>query len=403
MTAIWWEPKVIDLPSMDMGSSNQGGYMKPSYGQITFAPDTYIDGPPRKATVDLNWGLDYANSIKIFNGTIILRKYTTQELIYDIFEPEMETKLLETGTDTEGNEVNLPLVLGTVTHMSPQRTGDKSEQKYYFPDFNGSIGDGVDAFDDGVQINDNWTDNGDGTVSRSVDLVGELTFSGTGNKTGIIDLFDWACNNLEKLTLNSKIAKNTDLDCVITSQQYIIDFLDKISWYCDHGFYILNNILYLIHNDSDNGIQEVALSDGDITPVKFTYHWAQPIKKYTAEWSTRYAKTDKNGSRIESENYETKAFSEYSTIGIEKKVSKVYNEANSKVKSRLKAILERENKPTIEVELPLFRLPRYGERINFTDKLNVNPVAGFVHCREFNLDYAAKTVILKGDGEINFI
>ncbi len=401
MTAIWWEPKVVDLPSMDMGRSSKGGYMKPSYGQITFAPDTYTGKPPRKATVDLNWGLTYDSSIKIFNGTIMLRKYTTQELVYDIFEPEMETKLLDEGVDTEDNNVDLPLVLGTVTHMSPQRTGDKSERTYYWPDFAGSIGDGVDAFDDGVKINDSWTDNGDGTVSRSVDLVGELTFSGTGNKTSIVDLFSWACDELG-LTFNSELAQDTDLDCVITSQQYIIDFLDKVAWYCDHGFYILDDILYLVHNDSDNGIQEVALSGGDITPVKFEYNWPQPIKKYTAEWSTRYAETDEDGSRIESEDHEVEVFSDFSVIGIEESLSRVYNESEDKVEARLEDIIERENKPIIKVELPLFRLPRYGERIDFHDEISVNPVEGYVHCRKFNLDYSAKTVIIEGDGEITF-
>lgn len=402
MTTMWWEPKVVDLPSMDMGRSSGGGYMKPTYGQIAFAPDTYSERPPRKATVDLNWGLKYSSSIKIFNGTIILRKYTTQELVYDIFRLEMEVKLLKTGVDTEDNDINLPLVLGDVTHMSPQRTGDKSEQRYYFPDFVGSIGDGVDAYDDGVLINDSWTDNGDGTVSRSVDLVGELTFSGTGNKTDIINLFNWGCEELG-LIFDSHLAKNIELDCVVTSQQYIIDFLDEIAWYCDHGFYVLDDMLYLVHNDADNGIQEVALSGADVTPVGFTYHWPQPVKKYTAEWTTRYAKTDKDGSRIKSKDHKVEIFSEYTEIGIEESLSGIYNESKNKVKARLNDILDRENKSTIKVELPLFRLPRYGERIDFTDRLSVNPVEGYVHCRKFSLDYEAKTVIIEGDGEIYFI
>lgn len=401
MTIVWWEPKVVDLPSLDMSRSSKGGYMKPSYGQITFAPDTYTGEPPRKASVNLNWGLNYDSSIKIFNGTIMLRKYTTQELIYDIFEPEMETKLLEEGVNTEDSDVDLPLIVGSITHMSPQRTGNESERRYYFPDFAGSIGNGVNAYDDGVIINDSWVANGDGTVSRSVDLVGELTFSGLGNKSGIVGFFSWACDELG-LSLNSDLAEDVNLDCVITSQQYIIDFLDKIAWYCDHGFYILGNILYLVQNNATNGIQEVSLSTGDISPVKFTYNWPQPIKKYSAAWTTRYAETDVDGSRVESENHEVEVFNDFSVIGIEESLSRVYNESKSEVENKLQDIIERENMPTIVIELPLFRLPRYGERINFRDEISVNPVEGYVYCRKFNLNYAAKTVIIEGDGEVTF-
>jgi hypothetical protein len=402
MTAIWWEPKVVDLPSLDMGRSSRGGYMKPSWGQIGFAPDTYTGEPPRKATVELEWGLTYAASFKLFDGTIILRRLTNEELIYDIFETEYETQLLEEGTDTEDEDVDLPLVIGNVEYMQPQRTGDKSEQRYYLPDFAGSIGDGIDAYDDGVLINDNWTDNGDGTVSRSVDLVGTLYMSGTGNNETLVDMFSWACDELG-LTLNSELAEDVNIDTVISSQQYTIDFLDKLAWYADHGFYILDDVLYLVHNDASNGVQQVGLEGNTFDPVKIQYNWPQPIKKYTAEWQTRDSVTDSDGTRVEAENHDIEVFSDYSVIGVEESMPKVYNYDKDTIKKRVEDILERANRPQIEIDLPLYRLPRYGEKIEFVDEISVNPVEGYVRVREFTLDYSAKTVTVKGDGEVNFI
>lgn len=375
--------------------------MKPSWGQIKFAPDTYSGHPPRKASINLDWGLTYAAAVHIFNGTVMLRKSSGRELVYDLFDPEYDVMLLEEGLDTEGNEVVLPLVIGSVNHMSPQRTGQLSEQKYYFPDFAGEIGSGINAYDDGVQINDSWQDNGDGTISRSVNIVGELTFSGSGQMASLVDLFDWACERLG-LTLVSSLAEDVPLDCVISQQQYLIGFLDQAAWYADHGFYILGDVLYLISNDQDNGEQKVGFSDVDLDPVKISYKWPQPLKKYSAHWTTRKADTDSSGSRIITEDHDTEIFTDFDTVGIDESMPFVYNHDRSLIRSRMRSILNRSNMPEIEIELPLFRLPRYGERIDFEDDMSVNPARGYMRCRAYSLNYAQKTVIVHGDGEIYF-
>lgn len=402
MTAIWWEPKVIDLPAMDMKQANERGHMKPSWGQVKFAPDTYTGAPPRKAEINLNWGVTYSGSIHIFDGTIMLRKATTRELVYDIFESEFEQELLDEGVTVEGDEIVRPWVMGSVVHMNPVRTGSPAERKYYMPNFSGSIGSGINAYDDGVLINDSWTDNGDGTVNRSVNIVGELTFSGTGQITTLVGLFQWACAELG-LTLNTALADDCEIDTVETSQQYIIDFISHVAWYCDHGFYILDGVLYLVSNNSDNGSQSVGLGEGTSDPVKITYNWPQPTKKYTAKWTTRYAKTDSDGSRIESESHDLELMAGFAVIGIDRSMGRVFNRTRSKIRTRVQAILDRVNMAIIEVELPLYRLPRYGERISFRDEISVNHTEGYVRCREYNLNYSAKTVRIKGDGEVTFI
>ena len=402
MSVIWWKPKVIEMPSLELSRQSNGGYQKPSWGSISFAPDTYDEEPPRKAQISLDWGLTYSGSIHIFDGTIILRKFITEQIDYDIFESEYEVELLEKGTNTEDNDVALPLVIGNVNHMSPQRTGSDTEQTYYLPDFSGSIGDDISAYDDGVQINDSWTNNSDGTVSRSVDLVGELTFSGTGNMATLIGVFGWACEKLN-LTLDVLLAEeNVEIDTVITSQQYILDFLSGLSWYCDHGFYIREGVLYLISNKQDNGSQYIGLGEGDFDPISITYEWPQPVKRMSANWQTQHAKVDKNGSRIETEDHGVEVFSDYTTIGTEENISQVYNFDETKVKNKLQILIDRANMPRVSLEIPLYRLPIYGERIDFTDPIKATPVKGFVRCRQVSINYLNKSAHIKGDGEVVF-
>jgi len=401
MSVIWWAPQVISMPSLEMRRSRHGGYMKPSWGRVGFAPDTYPSGPPRKAQIDLHWGLSFSGSVRLFDGTIVLRSMSTEQINYDIFEPQFEQKLLAQGVDIKNNDVDLPLVIGDVVHVNPQRTGQASEQRYYLPDFAGFIGSGINAYDDGVLINDSWTDNEDGTVSRSVNLVGELTFSGTGNKATMLDVFSWACSELG-LSLDSDLARDVELDCVITSQQYVIDFLDELAWYCDHGYYILDGVLHLISNNDDNGSQRIGLGEGEMDPVQVSYSWPQPVKKMSARWQTRHAVTDSDGSRIESEDHDVELFSEFNIVGTDENVSRVYNTDTDVIRERLQVLLDRMNMPRIEIEIPLYRLPRYGERIDFTDEVSVIQAEGYVRCREYSLDYKAKTVRVIGDGEVTY-
>jgi hypothetical protein len=192
------------------------------------------------------------------------------------------------------------------------------------------------------------------------------------------------------------------VDAVITNQQYVLDFLDNLAWYCDHGFYIREGTLCLISNDADNSSQSVGLGEGDFDPINITYEWPQPIKKISAKWQTRYAKVDEDGSKIDSEDHEVEVFSEFTAIGIEEDISRVYNFDDTKVKSKLQTIINRANLPQISLEIPLYRLPTYGERIDFVDLVNITPATGYVRCREVSLDYENKSAHIKGDGEVAF-
>lgn len=399
MSAIWWDAKVAEMPSLELSRKNGGGYMKPSWGQVAFVADAFDGGPPRKATINLDWGMTYAGSVHIFDGTILLRQQTQKKIVYDIFEPEFAVDLLETGTDVKGKDAVKPLVIGQVNYMTPLRTGADTEQKYYLPDFAGSIGNGINAYDDGVLINDNWTDNGDGTVSRSVNLVGELSLSGVGKMQTLGDVFSWGASQLG-LTLVSDLA-DTDMpiDAVLINQTHLIDFLDQMAWYCDHGFYIRSGKLFLINNAKDNGSQEVNLSEDKYEPIFISPCWAQPCKKYSATWQTREAVEGEG--RIEQKDHSVEVSSDFTVVGTEKTVSRVFNTDEAIVRQRLQALLDRANMPRIKLDIPLIRLPVYGECINFADEISYSsPIKGYMRCRKASLNYKAKVLHIEGDGEV---
>lgn len=403
MSAIWWEPKVVEMPSLELSRESEKGYMKASWGQVAFVPDAFPGAPPRKTTINLDWGMTYAGSVRVFDGTIVLRKQTPKKIMYDIFEPEFKDKLLDSGINTNGEACTKPLVIGSVEYMSPQRTGAVAEQKYYLPAFSGAIGSGINAYDDGVLINDHWVDNGDGTVSRTVNIVGELTFSGTGTMTNLGELFAWGSSVLG-LELRDELAKkDMPIDVVVTNQQYLIDFLSSVAWYCDHGFYIKEGILYLVSNDLDNGSQLVDIEGGDFEPISIVPSWAQPIKKYSAKWGVRYAKVDENGSRIETKDLEAEVLSDFTAVGTEKTATKVYNFDIETVKKRLQVLLDRGNLPQITLDIPFVRLPGYGERIDFSNTLTAPAISGFMHVRKIHLDYKGRALNVTGDGEVNYL
>jgi len=124
----WWKPGIVSMPSMTLGSGVRGGFVKVDWGNISFAPNSFVAEPPAKAHVDLDWGLNSASTLHIFDGEVYRRSYSNKSIGYDIFEPEYDTKLLTEGLDVKSEtedpdvEVYEPLIIGTVKHLAPQQT-----------------------------------------------------------------------------------------------------------------------------------------------------------------------------------------------------------------------------------------------------------------------------------------
>lgn len=389
----WWKPGVISMPSMTVGSGVKGGFVKVEWGSISFAPNSYLSEPPAKATVDLEWGLDSSSTLHIFDGEIYRRKYTNKSIDYDVFEPEYNTKALSEGIDvkseTEDPDVDVyqPLVIGTVTYMTPQRTGLDTEQKYYMPDFASYT-----FFDDGVLIDDNWTIAG-GYAERSVDIVGSLTISGTGNMTTLNDVFSWAATQMG-LGYENIHGGDVTLNCVISSQMLMVDLLNALAYYCCYQFYIKNDIIYLVNMEQDNGQQEIDEFDF----VEISYEWPMPIKKYSAAWSL--LKFDVETTTLIDDPQEVEYFT-VDPVGDEVTITP-YDETVDDVTSKIAAIVEQDAKVTILLSLPLDRLPSIGEKITFIDRKQAHNISGYLRVRSYSLNYSSKTLDIAGNGVITF-
>jgi hypothetical protein len=385
--AYWWAPGIVSMPSMEVGSGTRGGYARVSWGKIEFAPNAFANEPPAQADIEFDWGLDSANLLHLFDGALYRRGYDNRRVSYDLYEPGYATKLLDEGVDEQGNDCVRPLVVGTVTHMIPQRTEPDTGQKYYMPDF--AL---YDFYDDGVLINDNWTIGG-GYAERSVNLVGSLSMSGSGNMATLADVFDWACGRLG-LSFNNIHGGDVPLNCVIYGQQLLIDFLDKIAWYCGRQFTVLGGELTLIDMTQDNGDRALGRFDS----LDLSYSWPMPIKSYKAEWSVR----EFDAATVSLISVDRKA--EYFTgqaIGDEKTID-VYDETVSDVNNKILAIAAQEALVSISINLPLDQIPQIGERIDFEDRKKAHDISGHLRVRSYSIDYREKVASIHGDGAVVF-
>ena len=271
--------------------------------------------------------------------------------------------------------------------MEPQRTGLDTEQKYYFPDFVS-----YDFFDDGVLINDNWTI-ADGYAERSVDIVGTLTISGTGNMTTLDDVFSWAAGQMGLDYVNVH-GGDVSLNCVISSQMLMVDLLDALAYYCCYQFYIKNDTLYLIDMDQDNGEQEIEEFDF----VEIAYEWPMPIKQYTSSWTLK--EFDATAVTLINDEQKIDHYTD-NAVGEEVTIT-AYDESVSDVTAKIVAIAAQDAKVNIRLSLPLDRLPSIGEKITFNDRKQAHNISGYLRVRSFSLNYSSKTLDITGTGEITF-
>ncbi len=383
----WWSPGIVSMPAMSIGSGNRGGYARVTWGSIGFAPNAFTGTPPARATISLDWGVSSDSVLHIFDGTIIRRSYKNDEISFDLYEPDFDTKLLSDGTDETGEEAVQPLVIGTVNYMTPQRTGSDIQQKYYMPDFAS-----YNFYDDGVLINDNWTVSG-GYAERSVNLAGTLSMSGTGNMTTVSDVFSWAAARLGLSFVDVYGATET-LNCAVYSQQLLIDFLDKIAYYAGYQFEIRDDILTLISVTQDNGEQTLDKYDS----VELSYEWPMPVKTYTANWTNRVfdaATVSLVDDPQEIVHYTGSATGDEATVD-------VYDENPTDVAAKIADIATREQRVWVSLSLPLDQLPNIGEMVSFVDRKSSHDISGYLRVRQYDLDYSGKKLNIKGDGEITF-
>jgi hypothetical protein len=389
----YWEPKIVKVPSLEISKTDTGGYFKIRWGDIAFSPDAFDGEPPDKHSVDLSFGQYSYVSTPVGEGTLLLREWTNDQIVYEMYDPEFDVNLLDESVDESGEECTIPLVVGTVTHMQPQRTGADNELRYFWPFESDVIGGINRAYVDGVEISNYWVFDGD-TIYRTYGLGGsELTFSGTASMQNIDDVFSWGCTQLGLEYRNMHNAE-TRLDYVVDSQMLLIEFLDQVAYYCNCSFYIIDGVLTLMNNEGFNGIAEII----DFADLK--YNKPERIKTYSATWDKRIPAVDvSQGHYLSSIPQEIILSGSHSIVGSDRSLDVVMNEESIYVEPRLQAILDTEEMWDISVSLPLTRFPQIYEMLTFQDVRKYGEtINGWMKIEAIQLDYGAKAVNLNGHG-----
>lgn len=390
-----WHKGIVSLPTLELRPVT-GGYISAKWGGLSLIPDIFGGPPKQKCNVALDYGQAYYVSIPLFSGTVLLKSYSMEQLDYEIYEPEIDVMMLAEGTDHEGNAVPIPLVIGTVTHMRPQRTGTDVEWKFYRPDFVGTIGTDWHLYDDGVLIDTQWTDNLDGTISRSVGIVGELTASGTGTMTNIGDLFEYAAERLG-VELISPHDADIELDHCFSDNEYITNALGTVAWYAGYRFYFGKDfetgdrVMTLIAADEQNGESELT----GVNYVHVNYTYPDRIKTLSAD-VVSYTPEEHTESLT--------VYGNFPMAGQEQSLGDVYSQDATKVQIQLEWHLAYLQKPVVEIKMPFLRMPQHGEKVIFSDykKPSVKVDAGILYIEEISLSPKDRLMTIKGRGTVEF-
>ena len=137
-----WKGYVLSFSNPKYTLSNKyGGRVKLDFGSLEMSPDLFnyperrLDPPPDwpppiTCPIDI-WYSDLNDDFfgagtheRLFSGTAHLSKFDMKSVTYDIWDEESNVYVLATGTDYDGNEVDLPRVFGQWDYLACKRMED---------------------------------------------------------------------------------------------------------------------------------------------------------------------------------------------------------------------------------------------------------------------------------------
>jgi len=102
------------------------------FGQISFSLDAFASDwvPPKQHTITIKYTTTTEGvAVTLFTGDIYLESFDEETVTYTINDPKYTQKLLNVGTDHDGNTVPYPKVFGAVTHVEPLRLADDGSSR----------------------------------------------------------------------------------------------------------------------------------------------------------------------------------------------------------------------------------------------------------------------------------
>ena len=400
----FWDQFIIDLtPPQFRLDHPSGGYCKLGFGDMTLTLDTFqasgIWPPPEACPVRISYA-DTTNTItELFVGTMHRQKLSRDGIVYQLYERTFDKMLLSEAEDYNGDTVPLPKAFGVVTHQSPVRIPDTEagNQVYHHGYLSGTIGVDWHVYDDGVNVDTNVDNATASTFEYTVALVGEITVSGTGSQTTLIEIFDWAAgaSNLN-LSFDSTLATTFSASYWANSQDVLVSFLDQLAAYASHLFYIVNDTLYLVDMDSDNGT--TSLTEFEFYPASISF--ASPVSLVKTEWTDRVAVEETIGKYIKDVPQEVTVSGAH-PYGNEESAD-CFQSTISAVTASLTRIHGYMTSTRWETSIPLnatFPLP--GMKITALDESMGQGVNIEIHVRDIEYDFENYEIKIAGEGTIS--
>ena len=377
-------------------------------GETEWIDDALVSGdptlwpPPREINLRHQYTeTDESGLVLTFVGTGHLATFDRESVHYDLYGDKYDTDLLKEVVNYDGDTVTLPLALGAVHYVTPVRQADVGGFPVYHKGGLAGVVPGThyNVFDDGVDINSNVTDNGDGTFSLSASPVGEVSISGTGTITTLSDLLTYLSTNLDpalSYTYDAALeGASPTISYWANSQQLLVAFVSEVAKYFETLFYISNSTIYAVAMDKTNGTR--TLTEYDFFPV--TYDYPTPISLLKAEWATREAGEWVDGGKYVKSTDEEETVTSGYPYGSEENVTP-YQYARAGITTRLASLLTAKHKCQVQLSIPMSdSLPVPGEQLTCTDESSfTDPLDVTMFCRNLIYNFDQDTVVITGDG-----
>lgn len=404
-----WKSLVIsfDTPQYRIQTVH-GGASRLSFGGASYSPDLFsADWPPQVSclTTAKYTATNDSAPETFFIGTGHLTHITQTEISYDFYDSAYDIDILAEVTDYDGNTVPLPRALGAVVHANPVRVADVGGKPTYH---NGYVAGtkAVDwhVYDDGVNVDANVTDLGNGHFTLSAVPVGEVTLSGTGVYETLADVVTWACG-ASYLNVTPDTTKwesgIPDFSYWVDNQRNILDFLSDVCAWFGHIFYIKAGTGYLVGMNTDNGARTI--TEFEFFPS--TYEYEPPVNILRSTWVESIAGEFQDGSggtagryvkRTDKDTYQQSAY----PYGSEETL-RPFCSNKTDIDTCLAAILVLIHKPRCRLKLPLQgSLPVPGEKISWTDTMLGQSTDMYIRARSIAYDFNNEEVTIEGEGAL---
>jgi len=401
----WWDNKIVSNPNIHLTYPDSGGYVRPSFGDIVIANDVFITEwpPPSKVTLSVFWGddADDTNLSTLAVGTAFLSSITESSVTYKLWEKELEVDLLLEGVNELEEDIVIPIIFGTVEHVIPQRTGTDVEFKYYKSNIAGTAGVDWHVYDDGVLVDSNILDNGDGTFNLTASPVGAVSMSGYGEATTISEIFAWACSS-ERLDISYSGTNVVDvpIDTFVTSQDTIESFLDRVAGWANHVFWFNADYSSLTLNSRsvDNGTSVI----DEFEFMSSVINRGNPIKKLTSEWVSNIPATDSTGHFLDSEDHEVTH--SVNSVGEEISLTPL-NLDETTIETRLSELATSWSLPRCSVTIPLegYLIPSIMKKVSFVDNSNILPLVISINVLKVEYVFKDSKMVIEGPGTVGTI